>query len=154
MAKRRSGSHYRRLRAAKLSREADRIRVKRGRTETARPPARLYFLRGFQMRQRLFGVLGSDVGVLQLAVLDGGLQMRNPFRRMGIWLLLLGRLGMRQRRFGMGYEQIGMAFFSMHNGFLGVTDRFGQMILGQRRGLARERQRLQDQEPTKMSCDP
>jgi hypothetical protein len=50
---------------------------------------------------------------------------------MGIWLLLLGRLGMRQRCFGMGYEQIGMALFSMRNGFLGVTDGFGQMILGQ-----------------------
>src|ERR1019366_8744811 len=57
--------------------------------------------------------------------------MRNPFRRMGIWLLLFGRLGMRQRCFGMGYEQFGMALFSMRNSFFGVTDGFGQMILGQ-----------------------
>jgi hypothetical protein len=83
------------------------------------------------MRQRLFGMLGSDIGMALLAMLDGGLQMRNPFRRMGIWLLLLGRLGMRQRCFGMGYEQIGMALFSVRNGFFGVTDGFGQMILGQ-----------------------
>ena len=66
-----------------------------------------------------------------LAVLDGSLQMRNPFRRMGIRLRLLGRLGMRQRCLGMGYEKIGMALFSMRNGFFGVTDGFGQMILGQ-----------------------
>jgi hypothetical protein len=64
-------------------------------------------------------------------MLDGSLQMRNSFRRMGIRLLLLGRLGMRQRCLGMGYEKIGMALFSMRNGFFGVTDSFGQMILGQ-----------------------
>jgi hypothetical protein len=38
---------------------------------------------------------------------------------------------MRQRCLGMGYEQIGMTLFSMRNGFLGVTDSFGQMIFGQ-----------------------
>jgi len=83
------------------------------------------------MRQRLFGMLGADIGMSLLAVLDGSLQMRNPFRRMGIRLRLLGRLGMRQRCLGMGYEKIGMALFSMRNGFFGVTDGFGQMILGQ-----------------------
>ena len=72
----------------------------------------------------------------------------------GFGFLLLGRLGMRQRRFGMGYEQIGMALFSMRNGFLGVTDSFGQMILGQGEAWRESEKRLQDQEPTKMSCDP
>ncbi len=89
------------------------------------------FRGGLQMRQGLFGMLGCDVGVFQLAMLDGGLQMRNAFGRMRIRLRLLGRLGMRQRRFGMGYEQIGVALFSMHNGFFGMTDSFGQMVLGQ-----------------------
>ena len=58
--------------------------------------------------------------------------MRDPFLGVLILLRLFGRLGMFERGFGVGHKLVGVTLLALVDRFLGVADRLGQMILGER----------------------
>lgn len=78
------------------------------------------------------------LGVAFLTFADRLLEMGYALLNMGVGLLLFGGLGMGQRGLGVGGEDIGMAHLAVLNGFFGMLDGLGDMILLRQRDLRRQ----------------
>ena len=69
------------------------------------------------MGDRAFGMLCGHIGVTGLAMLDGFLEMLDPFIHMRI---LRGRPGMLECFLSMLHQGIGMPLFAMRHGFVSM----------------------------------
>ena len=79
-------------------------------------------------------MLGGHLDMTGLPMLDGFLQMLDPFIQMRIFHILLCRFGMMKRAFRMLHQGIAMPLLAMGNGFLRMLDRFSDvLIVGQRK---------------------
>lgn len=94
------------------------------------------------MRQSFFSVLCRDIRMALLAVVNGRSEVSDAFFGMRIVLCLLGRLSMLERGFGMRYEHIRMALFTMIDGFFRMADCLRQMILAVKLSLTKGHARL------------
>lgn len=91
-------------------------------------------LRGLlKMLESLFGMRCRCFGVLFLALGDGRFEMLDALFRVRVRFGFFGSLGVFQRSACMGDEHICMSRFPMGDGFLGVVDRLGEVILGHSR---------------------
>jgi hypothetical protein len=81
------------------------------------------------MGDRAFSVLCAYVGVAGLAMLNGFLEMLDPFIHMRI---LPGRSGMLQGFLSMLHQSIGMPLFAMCHSFLGMFQGFSRMLVSRK----------------------
>ena len=79
------------------------------------------------MGDRDFGMMCGHIGVTGLAMLDGFLEMLDPFNHM--WILHIGRPGMLECFLSMLHQDIGMPLFAMRHSFLGMFHGFTHMLV-------------------------
>jgi hypothetical protein len=89
------------------------------------------------MGDRFFGMFGCHIGVTGLAMLDGLLEMLDPFIHMRI---LPGRPGMLECFLSMVHQDIGMPLFAMRHSFLGMFQGFTHMLVSSKGKPAEERE--------------
>jgi len=90
------------------------------------------------MGDRFFGMFGCHIGVTGLAMLNGFLEMLDPFSYMRI--LHIGRPGMLERFLSMMHQDISMTGLAMGNGFLGMFQGFTHMLVSSKGEPAEERE--------------
>src|SRR6267143_3872083 len=89
------------------------------------------------MGDRAFGMLCGHIGVTGLAMLDGFVEMLDPFIHM--WILR-GRPRMLECFLSMLHKDIGMPLFAMRHSFLGMFQSFSRMLVGGKGEPAEQRE--------------
>jgi hypothetical protein len=82
-------------------------------------------------------MLCGHIGVTGLAMLNGFLEMLDPFIHMRI---LRGRSGMLECFLSMVHQDIGMPLFTMRHSFLGMFQGFTRMLVNSKGEPAEERE--------------
>src|SRR5215510_5709249 len=101
------------------------------------------------MRESSFGMFRGNVGVASLPMLNGLVQMLNPFGQMRVFASPLSKV---QRLFRMCHEHLSMTLFAMGHRFLrlrdGIPDVTGWGRLGVQHGHTNERAKRKQNEGT------